>query len=85
MSPPYRERSGRRLLGPVVGRWLYPALLNRIVVGARAIVCDSQYLQRRLAAEFSPMAPKMLTSYNGIEFNRFVSGVSAMGEAVFQI
>jgi glycosyltransferase involved in cell wall biosynthesis len=74
MAPTYRERSGRRLLGPVAEHWLYPALLHRIFGGARAIVCNSQYLQRRLAAEFPPMAPKMLTIYNGIEFDRFASG-----------
>jgi glycosyltransferase involved in cell wall biosynthesis len=74
MSPTYRERSGRRLLGPVAERWLYPTLLGRIFVGARAIVCNSRYLQGRLAAEFPPMAPKMLTIYNGIEFDRFASG-----------
>ena len=74
MSPTYRERSGRRLLGPLAARWLYPALMNRIYAGASAIVCNSQYLQRRLASEFPQLAPKMLTIYNGIEFDRFASG-----------
>jgi glycosyltransferase involved in cell wall biosynthesis len=37
-------------------------------------VCNSQYLQRRLTAEFPQLAPKMLTIYNGIEFDRFASG-----------
>jgi glycosyltransferase involved in cell wall biosynthesis len=74
MSPTYRDRSGRRLFGPFAEQWLYPVLLNRIFVGASAIVCNSQYLERRLAAEFPQLAPKMLTIYNGIEFDRFASG-----------
>ena len=74
MSPTYHERSGRRLLGPLAERWLYPALMNRIYAGARAIVCNSEYLQKRLASEFPQLAPKMLTIYNGIEFDRFASG-----------
>jgi glycosyltransferase involved in cell wall biosynthesis len=74
MSPTYRERAACRLLGPRVGRWFYDALLHRILLGARAIVCNSQYLQGRLAHEFPRHAAKMLTIYNGIEFERFASG-----------
>jgi glycosyltransferase involved in cell wall biosynthesis len=74
MSPTYRERAGCRFLGPLVGGWLYQALLNRIFVGARAIVCNSQYLQGRLVSEFPQLAAKTLTIYNGIEFDRFASG-----------
>jgi glycosyltransferase involved in cell wall biosynthesis len=74
MSPTYHERSGHRFLGPLAERRLYPALMHRIYAGASAIVCNSQYLQRRLAAEFPQFAAKMLTIYNGIEFDRFASG-----------
>jgi glycosyltransferase involved in cell wall biosynthesis len=74
MAPTYRERSGLRFLGPLAERRLYPALMHRIYAGASAIVCNSQYLQSRLSAEFPHWAPKMLTIYNGIEFDRFASG-----------
>ncbi len=74
MAPTYRERSGRKFLGPLAQRWFYPALEHCIYSGARAIVCNSQYLRRRLASEFPRWAPKMLTIYNGIEFERFASG-----------
>jgi glycosyltransferase involved in cell wall biosynthesis len=74
MSPTYRERAGHRFLGPLAELWLYPALMHRIYAEARAIVCNSHYLQRRLVAEFPQLAPKTLTIYNGIEFERFASG-----------
>jgi glycosyltransferase involved in cell wall biosynthesis len=74
MAPTYRERTGRKILGPLAQRWFYPTLERRIYAGARAIVCNSQYLQSRLATEFPQWAPKMLTIYNGIEFERFASG-----------
>jgi len=74
MAPTYRERAGHKFLGPLAQRGFYPALEYCIYAGARAIVCNSQYLQRQLTADFPQWAAKMLTIYNGIEFERFASG-----------
>jgi hypothetical protein len=45
-----------------------------ISAGARAIVCNSHYLQRKLKANFPQWVHKKLTMYNGIEFERFTDG-----------
>ena len=74
MAPTYRERAGRKFFGPLAQRGFYPALEHCIYAGARAIVCNSQYLQRQLTADFPQWTAKMLTIYNGIEFERFASG-----------
>lgn len=74
MPATYRLRAGRLPLAHVLEDSLYPALTNRILGGASSIVCNSQYLQRRLERAFPHYAQKMVTIYNGIEFEKFAAG-----------
>jgi glycosyltransferase involved in cell wall biosynthesis len=73
-SAEYRDRARRWPLPSLAERWLYPALTDRVLGGASRIVCNSRYLQTVLASEFPHYAHKMITIYNGIEFERFASG-----------
>lgn len=73
-SAMYRDRSKRWRFPRMAERWFYPALMDRILAGASRIVCNSQYLQTKLGSEFPKYAQKMITIYNGIEFDRFTSG-----------
>jgi len=73
-SAMYRDRSVRWLFPRLAERWLYPTLMNRVLAGASRIVCNSRYLQGRLASQFPQYAHKMITIYNGIDFDLFASG-----------
>lgn len=73
-SAMYRDRSARWPLPRLVERWVYPALMNRVLAGASRIVCNSRYLQGKLESQFPGFAYKMTTIYNGIDFDLFASG-----------
>jgi glycosyltransferase involved in cell wall biosynthesis len=73
-SATYRDRSMHWTFPWLAERWFYPTLMDRVLAGGARIVCNSQYLQRRLGSEFPQYAHKMMTIYNGIEFNRYTSG-----------
>jgi glycosyltransferase involved in cell wall biosynthesis len=73
-SAMYRDRAMRWRFPGIVERWLYPALMNQVLAGASRIVCNSRYLQRELASQFPQHAHKMMTIYNGIDFDLFASG-----------
>jgi glycosyltransferase involved in cell wall biosynthesis len=73
-SAMYRDRSRRWRFPSLAERWLYPALMNQVLAGASRIVCNSRYLQGKLASEFPQYARKMMTIYNGIDFDLFTSG-----------
>jgi glycosyltransferase involved in cell wall biosynthesis len=70
----YRDRSTRWRFPALAERWLYPALMNQVLAGASRIVCNSRYLQTQLAAQFPQHAHKMMTIYNGIDFDFLASG-----------
>jgi glycosyltransferase involved in cell wall biosynthesis len=73
-SATYRERSRRWPFPRLAERWLYPALMNRIVARATRIICNSRYLQSRLESQFPEYAHKIVTIYNGVELDVFASG-----------
>jgi glycosyltransferase involved in cell wall biosynthesis len=73
-SAMYRDRSMRWRFPALAERWLYPTLMNQVLAGASRIVCNSRYLQGKLAAQFPQYADKMMTIYNGIDFDLFASG-----------
>ena len=73
-SAMYRDRSARWPLPRLAERWVYPALMNRVLAGASRIVCNSRYLQGKLESQFPGFAYKMTTIYNGINFDLFASG-----------
>ena len=73
-SAMYRDRSARRPFPRLLERWLYPTLMNKVLAGASRIVCNSRYLQSKLESQFPRHAHKMITIYNGIDFDLFASG-----------
>jgi glycosyltransferase involved in cell wall biosynthesis len=73
-SAMYRDRSVRWRFPRLAERWLYPSLMNRVLAGASRVVCNSRYLQDKLQSQFPQYAHKMITIYNGIEFDLFASG-----------
>jgi glycosyltransferase involved in cell wall biosynthesis len=73
-SAMYRDRSTRWRFPSLAERWLYPTLMNQVLAGASRIVCNSRYLQAKLASQFPRHAHKMITIYNGIDFDLFASG-----------
>ena len=73
-SAMYRDRSRRWRFAWLAERWLYPTLMNQVLAGASRIVCNSRYLQGKLASQFPQHARKMMTIYNGIDFDSFASG-----------
>lgn len=82
LSALYRERAQRWLFPRLAEHQVYPTLMDRILRGASRIVCNSRYLQDKLASQFPQYAQKMLTIYNGIEWDRFASGVPIAIEGV---
>jgi glycosyltransferase involved in cell wall biosynthesis len=74
ISATYQERSLRWPFPRLPERWFYPLLTDRILGGASGIVCNSEYLQRRLALEYPKYAHKMVTIYNGIDFEAYAKG-----------
>ncbi|MGH7927832.1 MAG: glycosyltransferase family 4 protein [Candidatus Binatia bacterium] len=73
-SAMYRDRSARWRFPSLAERWLYPTLMNQVLAGASRIVCNSRYLQAKLGSQFPQHAHKMMTIYNGIDFDSFASG-----------
>jgi glycosyltransferase involved in cell wall biosynthesis len=73
-SAMYRDRSAQWPLPQLAERWVYPSLMNRVLAGASRIICNSRYLQAKLQSQFPGYAHKMITIYNGIEFDLFASG-----------
>ena len=73
-SAMYRDRSARWPLPRLAERWLYPILMKKVLAGATRIVCNSRYLQSKLQSQFPRHAHKMMTIYNGIDFDSFASG-----------
>jgi glycosyltransferase involved in cell wall biosynthesis len=73
-SAMYRDRSVRWPIPWLAERWLYPTFMNQVLAGATRIVCNSRYLQAKLESQFPQHAHKMITIYNGIDFNLFASG-----------
>ena len=82
MSALYRERAQRWPFPRLAEHRLYPTLMDRILRGASHIVCNSEYLQKKLACQFPHYGHKMLTIYNGIECDRFASGMPMAIEGI---
>lgn len=82
MSALYRERAQRWPFPGLAERQVYPILMDRVLCRASRIVCNSRYLQDKLASQFPQYAQKMRTIYNGIEWDRFASGVPIAIEGV---
>lgn len=73
-SEMFRDRARGRAFSGLWERRLYPFLLDRVFAGASRIVCNSRFLEEYVSARFPRYRAKLLTIYNGIEFERYASG-----------
>jgi len=70
----YQDRSRGKPFPHFFEQRFYPFLLNRIFAGASRIVCNSHFLESELALSYPQYRERLLTIYNGIEFERYSSG-----------
>jgi glycosyltransferase involved in cell wall biosynthesis len=70
----FKDRSRGKPFSSVLEARLYPFLLERVFAGASRIVCNSHFLETTLAQRYPQYRERLLTIYNGVEFDRYVSG-----------
>jgi glycosyltransferase involved in cell wall biosynthesis len=70
----FRDRSSGKPFSNFFERRFYPFLLDRIFAGASKIVCNSRFLESILAVRYPQYGERLLTIYNGIDFERYASG-----------
>ena len=70
----FADRSKGRPFSHFFEHALYPFLLSRTFGGASRIVCNSYFLESTLAQRYPQYQDRLLTIYNGIEFERYSSG-----------
>jgi glycosyltransferase involved in cell wall biosynthesis len=70
----YKDRSKGKPWPKFFERYYYPFLLDRTFAGASKIVCNSRFLESLLADEYPRYRARMMTIYNGIDFDRYSSG-----------
>jgi glycosyltransferase involved in cell wall biosynthesis len=70
----FADRAKGRLFSSFFERTLYPFLLNRTFGGASRIICNSHFLESTLAQHYPQYQDRLLTIYNGIDFERYSSG-----------
>ena len=70
----FRDRARGRAFSGFWERQVYPFLLARVFAGASKIVCNSRFLEDYVSFRFPRHRVKLMTVYNGIEFDRYSSG-----------
>jgi glycosyltransferase involved in cell wall biosynthesis len=70
----FMDRSRNKPFSGLWERRIYPFLMDRILAGAARIVCNSRFLEDYIAERSPQYRAKLLTIYNGIEFDRYSSG-----------
>ncbi len=70
----FADRAKGRPFSQFFEHKLYPFLLSRVFGGASRIVCNSHFLESTLAQYYPQYKARLLTIYNGIEFERYSSG-----------
>lgn len=70
----FQDRSREKPFSDFFARRFYPFLLDRTFAGASRIVCNSRFLESTLAAHYPQYRARLLTIYNGIEFERYSCG-----------
>jgi glycosyltransferase involved in cell wall biosynthesis len=70
----FKDRSRGKPFSNVLEARLYPFLLKRVFAGASRIVCNSHFLETTLAQRYPKYRERLLTIYNGIEFERYAFG-----------
>lgn len=70
----FRDRSRGKPFPTFFEHRFYPFLLDRIFAGASRIVCNSRFLESRIADRYPQYRDRLLTIYNGVEFERYSAG-----------
>ena len=70
----FGDRSARKPFSRFFVQRFYPFLLDCTFSGASRIVCNSLFLERTLSVHYPQYKERLLTIYNGIEFDRYSSG-----------
>ncbi len=70
----FDDRSSRRPFSSFFSHRFYPYLLDCTFAGASRIVCNSHFLERMISIHYPKYKERLLTIYNGIEFDRYSSG-----------
>jgi glycosyltransferase involved in cell wall biosynthesis len=70
----FRDRAWGKPFSGLWERRFYPFLLDRVFAGATKIVCNSRFLEEYVASSAPRYRSKLLTIYNGIEFDRYAAG-----------
>ncbi|MGH7797287.1 MAG: glycosyltransferase family 4 protein [Candidatus Binatia bacterium] len=70
----FYDRSSRKPFSSFFSHQFYPFLLHCTFAGASRIVCNSHFLERTLSIHYPKYKERLLTIYNGIEFDRYASG-----------
>jgi len=70
----FDDRASRRPFSSFFAHRFYPFLLDCTFAGASRIVCNSHFLERMITIHYPKYKERLLTIYNGIEFDRYSSG-----------
>lgn len=70
----FRDRSRGKPFPSFFEQRFYPFLLDRTFAGASKIVCNSDFLKLSIAARYPKYRDRLLTIYNGIDFEGYSSG-----------
>jgi len=70
----YHDRSRGKPFPHFFEQRFYPYLMDRIFAGASRIVCNSRFLESEIILSHPQYRERVLTIYNGIEFERYSSG-----------
>jgi glycosyltransferase involved in cell wall biosynthesis len=73
-SEMYKDRSRGKPFASFFERRFYPFLMELVFAGASKIVCNSRFLESTLAARYPRYRSRLLTIYNGIDFDRYSAG-----------
>jgi len=74
LTEEFADRAGSSILGWLKRKAIYPFLYYIILNFADFIICNSHYLQRKIAEIYPKFKHKILGIHNGIEFSKYYSG-----------
>ncbi|MGH7805634.1 MAG: glycosyltransferase family 4 protein [Candidatus Binatia bacterium] len=70
----FRDRARKRRFASLFERRLHPFFLELTFAGASRIVCNSRFLEARIAERYPHHAERLSTVYNGIDFEKYAGG-----------
>ena len=70
----YGDKASRKPFSGFFTNYAYPFLSQLTYGGASRIICNSHFLESTIAARYPHYQDRLLTIYNGIEFERYTAG-----------